>query len=711
MSAKPSKNALPHGYHLNWYRIERVLGRGGFGITYLAHDTNLDLPVAIKEFLPADIVRREANDSVQVITDRDANSYTDGLARFIREARTLVRFKHPNIVRVLSVFEANATAYMVMEFEQGQDLDKLLQMPGYASEKNLKHLIGPIIDGLSQVHDHGFIHRDIKPANIYVRSDHSPVLLDFGSARPSSGDHTQTLTALVSAGYAPFEQYTGETEEQQGPWTDIYALGAVLYRAISGFAPTSSPRRGAALLNDRPDPLSPAHAIARQPYSHEFLDAIDWALQFKVADRPATLGQWQQALINPSGAPVTGRDVRRASVSDVTARFDASAGTANDEFRSSAEQPAPTSDAATEPPPEIAESGRSEKPANRNGRQQTDWVDPDWDMPTTPARGPVWDEAPATLPTGDQFRSADPPAIAHRAPTRRTAPLIILALTGFGVWWWFEKIRQDEVPPSSSGTDIIVVAEPDNTGTSPADVPGLAAPDAQPAGMPPANAQTVTTPPATTSPNPRYTPTQEASTSTPASPASTRPDPITPRPSAERPGQTAVATGSLPTSTATRSTTPDTTATAALVSTSGAGPGLSPAPTISADTDLASLLPSGTSVTSSGGAIRPEAQTRIASRFHELKQALQDRDQNRVDNLTITSDRTQLFTMLFKRFARLDVKIKDIHYQSANQSMFATLEILKMYRENGDIVIPSPTFSTIPLRADWHDDDWTPIYW
>ncbi len=304
METGAAHKTLSIGEMLNWYRVERVLGRGGFGVIYLATDTNLDHPVAIKEYIPTGLARRAGDTAVEPLTQQHGDLYRWGLERFIREARNLVRFKHPNIVRVMSVFQQNNTAYMVMEFEEGENLRVYLEAEGRRREARLKSLIAPICEGLTEVHRHGFIHRDIKPANILIRPDGSPVVLDFGSARDVSSTGGEALTALVTVGYAPLEQYDDNDDEQQGPWTDIYALGGVLYYAIGGSDPVDSARRGSALLNGGRDPQIPATVLGRGRYSEDFLEAIDWALSFRIADRPQTLADWLPALLGKTSVRV-----------------------------------------------------------------------------------------------------------------------------------------------------------------------------------------------------------------------------------------------------------------------------------------------------------------------------------------------------------------------------------------------------------------------
>ena len=292
MGEKTHRNALTAGYKLHWYIIRSVLGQGGFGITYLAFDSNLQREVAIKEYLPSELVVRDRNSLVQPVSESHVESYSAGLERFIQEAQTLARFKHPNIVPVLAVFEENNTGYMVMNYEHGHSLQQTLSGRNTLAENEVIRILFPILDGLEEVHKAGFIHRDLKPANIFLREDGSPLLLDFGSARYSLGKRTNTLTSMVSPGYAPYEQYHSKGDDQ-GPWTDIYGMGATLYRAVTGIPPADAISRSKALLDTSSDIYVPAAEICGGNYSKGLLYSIDRALRFKHQDRPQTVSQWR----------------------------------------------------------------------------------------------------------------------------------------------------------------------------------------------------------------------------------------------------------------------------------------------------------------------------------------------------------------------------------------------------------------------------------
>jgi len=289
------RNALKAGHELHWYRIDKVLGQGGFGITYLAHDPNLDQYVAIKEYLPMELAVRDGDNSVYPASSANGERFRWGLDRFITEARTLAKFKHPAIVRVLTVFEDNNTAYMVMEYERGESLQQVLERRKTLDEDELIPILAPLLDGLEMIHATGFIHRDIKPANIYIREDNTPVLLDFGSARQALGEQTKTLTSIVSPGYAPFEQYYSKSD-RQGPWTDIYSLAATMYRAISGIMPMDAIDRSEAILKAERDIFVSAGEIGHGRYSEQFMRAIDHALNFSEKQRPQSIAAWRAEL-------------------------------------------------------------------------------------------------------------------------------------------------------------------------------------------------------------------------------------------------------------------------------------------------------------------------------------------------------------------------------------------------------------------------------
>lgn len=280
---------LPGGYKLLEYQIERPLGGGGFGITYLARDINLNLPVAIKEYFPSESVTRVANQVVQVRggSEEVRSQYQWGLERFLDEARALATFRHPNIVRVLRYFRENGTAYIVMEYESGDPLKRWVPQNAPLTQRALLSIIYPLLDGLDAVHRTGFLHRDIKPDNIYVRADGTPVLLDFGAARRVTANHD--MTNIVSPGFAPFEQY--HSQGNQGPWTDIYSLGAVMYWMTTGKKPVESASR---VKNDT---LLPAASVADvSVFGEPLLAAIDWAMQPDEGRRPQAVAQLREAI-------------------------------------------------------------------------------------------------------------------------------------------------------------------------------------------------------------------------------------------------------------------------------------------------------------------------------------------------------------------------------------------------------------------------------
>ncbi len=290
-------HALRSGHQILEYVVERTLGGGGFGITYLARDANLNLTVAVKEYLPADMATRAADGSVQPIGGSTEEQFRWGLERFLDEARALATFRHPNIVRVLRYFPANGTAYIVMEYESGESLKQWRPRHAPVDHGRLMVLIRPLLDGLEMIHKAGFLHRDIKPDNIYVRADGTPVLIDFGAARRTTGQ--RDMTSIVSPGFAPFEQY--HSQGNQGPWTDLYSLAAVMYWLVSGQKPLESASRL------RQDAMLPATRVARHDLIGEsVLLAIDWALNPDEGRRPQSVAEFRNRLLATGGPDHSG---------------------------------------------------------------------------------------------------------------------------------------------------------------------------------------------------------------------------------------------------------------------------------------------------------------------------------------------------------------------------------------------------------------------
>jgi serine/threonine protein kinase len=273
------------------YRIVRVVGSGGFGITYEAEDIKLRMSIALKEYYPFDFGDRDASMSVRPKSDRHSQTFQWGRTNFLQEARTLARFEHPAIVRVTRVFEANSTAYMVMRFEQGQSFDAWLKSLGRPpTQEELDRIVAPVLDALEVMHAADFLHRDIAPDNVIVRTDGSPVLLDFGAARRAVAEMSRTLTGVVKAGYSPHEQYSSDSR-LQGPWSDLYALGGTLYRAVTGRTPME-----AALRVDQ-DLMPTAAKAAKGSYRTGFLAAIDACLKVRHSERPRSVAQLRPMLM------------------------------------------------------------------------------------------------------------------------------------------------------------------------------------------------------------------------------------------------------------------------------------------------------------------------------------------------------------------------------------------------------------------------------
>ena len=296
MNKAYSNKALPAGTVLREWRIEEVLGVGGFGIVYRARGIYFNELVAIKEYFPSSISERDSEDTVVPIDSEAEEVHALGLKKFVEEAKLLWNLstptRHPNIVSVRSLFEIHGTAYMVMDFEDGVSLSTMIKQGRRFNERSLWSILSPIAQGLDRAHRVGVLHRDIKPPNVLISEENRPVLIDFGSARFDTAEATSTKVTFHTPPYAAIEQYV--KTYPQGPWTDIYALGVVMYECVTGEKP--------------PEVLERLHAGLGQPlaegrwagYSKRFLSSVDAAMIVKPEDRPQSISEW---------LPMFGREV------------------------------------------------------------------------------------------------------------------------------------------------------------------------------------------------------------------------------------------------------------------------------------------------------------------------------------------------------------------------------------------------------------------
>ena len=285
-------NGLPIGTRLAEFELTQLLGEGGFGIVYLANDHSLQRRVALKEYMPSSLAARSGEYQVQVKSERYRETFEAGRKSFINEARLLAQFDHPSLVKVYRFWEANGTAYMVMPFYEGKNLrDTLRGAPNKPEEQWLRTLLAPLTEALMVIHGEQCYHRDIAPDNVMMLAgSNRPLLLDFGAARRVIGDMTQALTVILKPGYAPVEQYAEIPGMKQGPWTDVYALAAVVHYAITGRTPPPSVGR---LLNDTYQPLVES---AAGRYSEGFLAAIDRGLAVRPEGRTQSIEQLRHEL-------------------------------------------------------------------------------------------------------------------------------------------------------------------------------------------------------------------------------------------------------------------------------------------------------------------------------------------------------------------------------------------------------------------------------
>ncbi|WP_440533152.1 serine/threonine-protein kinase [Variovorax sp. YR566] len=278
-------------HRLAEFELLEVIGEGGFGIVYRAYDHSLQREVAIKEYMPSMLARRVGDNSVHVRSERLTATFQAGLRSFINEARTLAQFSHPALVRVHRFWEANSTAYMAIQLYKGRTLRRLAEdEPGRITEPWLLGMLGPLLGALETLHRSQCFHRDIAPDNIFIQQDDLPVLLDFGAARKSIADLVDEVAVMVKSGYSPIEQYADDNTLLQGAWTDMYALGAVLYRAVTGHPPPS------AVVRSVQDAYVPLSSMGRDDLSQSFCAAVDHTLAVHSKDRTQTVAAFAAEL-------------------------------------------------------------------------------------------------------------------------------------------------------------------------------------------------------------------------------------------------------------------------------------------------------------------------------------------------------------------------------------------------------------------------------
>lgn len=288
--------SLKRGYLLEGYRVEKIIGGGGFSFVYLAYHIKTQSKVVIKEYFPHDLVVRIPGGRIRPKSDVARNHFQLGMKRFFSEGMALAKLKHPNIINVSNFFRANDTVFMVMDFEEGRDLRYFIKKSrGRLSEKFMLSVFPPIMSGLKELHDRHFLHLDIKPANILLRASGVPLLLDFGAVQQVEPGSTYQGVQTLTHGYAAPEQYS---ESGMGPWCDIYSLGMTMRICITGKSPPSSPER---LEKDTLQPVTRAHS---RRYSRCVLEAIDWATELNQEKRARSIDELLMKMTDNNRLPV-----------------------------------------------------------------------------------------------------------------------------------------------------------------------------------------------------------------------------------------------------------------------------------------------------------------------------------------------------------------------------------------------------------------------
>ena len=500
-----ASNALPIGTRIGEFEITRVIGEGGFSVVYLAFDHTLHRSIALKEYIPSALASRRGDQTVAVRSAQHQQTFEAGLRSFINESRLLAQFDHPALVKVYRFWEANGTAYMAMPHYEGRTLKEILrEHPEQASQAWLKRLLVPLLDALALLHTHHCYHRDIAPDNIQILENGEPVLLDFGAARRTIGDMTQAFTVILKPGYAPIEQYAEETDLKQGPWTDVYALSAVLHGAIVGKPPPT------AVARVIKDPLEPLAARGIAGFDQPFLAGIDRGLAVRPEARPQSIAEWRSLL---------GMDARPAAVRDVASDPSQARGietSGEDRTRSGQRIDAANSLAATDDPEEEADRTVLVPGLRRS-------------PPAAPRATPE----PAKAATGTPQRIAAPPPARDARPFRDDAAkpmpwrpialvagIVVVAVVG---WLLIARPFEPAAPPVVAKTGAVTTAP------SPEGRPANPSQSSPSAPVPQSSSSTQSSPSPQTPPL-QSSPKPPAQAAPPAQPQPTQPPPGQPTP-------------------------------------------------------------------------------------------------------------------------------------------------------------------------------------
>ncbi|KVW21811.1 serine/threonine protein kinase [Burkholderia ubonensis] len=481
-AAEVTVRPLPLGHRLGELQLDEVLGIGGFGIVYRAFDRTLRRAVAIKEYMPSMLATRGGDYTVSLRSERFAPAFDAGRGAFLNEARLLAQFDHPGLVKVLHFWESHGTAYMVMPFYEGRTLKQLLDGGVQMSETQLRDVVAALLGALDTLHRAQCFHRDVALDNVLIRPDGNAILLDFGAARKQIGDLVDDGAMMIKPGYAPIEQYTDDPAFSQGPWTDLYALGAVMHAMITGELPPAAVVRS---IKDTYRPLATRELPARERYSPGFLSAVDHALQLRIADRPESVAAFAAELgLSGFGRVGYGADVAAASSGDTPASAQASpaadAGPALKRQAAGAGSASTASSADASGADSAAPPASSDTPATSTQRQPArdesavSGQSVAAPASSTPGVQPVADTANVSAKAANAATAAAPASGPQRTDARRPArapwhggrragvyaggALAVLLAIGIGAAYLAKPVRTADAP--ASGASVPQAATP-----------------------------------------------------------------------------------------------------------------------------------------------------------------------------------------------------------------------------------------------------------